>query len=376
VRRPLGALIRTAERERWADTFANLFSFGEGGRSVIFPTARFDLGLLPTVGIYYAGRDLFATGNELRLHLATWDTRWIDATVADRYAIDPADSVQARFELQRAQDHLFFGIGPDVTRDAQARYGVERVEGSLGYHRRLPGAWQLDAEAGVHRLVFIDGNCCGDPSLDTRLARGEAMRPPGYDEPYTTAYGNLVLALDTRRPRPDPGDGVFLHARVRPSVDLGNPRSWIAYGGAVGGAVDLTGHRRTLRLQLGLDFVDSISGDSIPFLEYPMLGGEQMPGFVAGWMTDRSTAAAQLGYTWPIWLGLDAQTRVTIGNAFGAHLDGFAARRLRLSGDVGVTTSSGADQGFELLVGVGTETFEQGAGIASVRVTVGSRRGF
>jgi hypothetical protein len=77
-----------------------------------------------------------------------------------------------------------------------------------------------------------------------------------------------------------------------------------------------------------------------------------------------------------VWLGLDAQTRFTVGNAFGEHLDGLAPRKLRMSGDLGFTTSAAHDQGFEILVGLGSETFEQGAQITSVRVTVGSRRGF
>jgi hypothetical protein len=119
-----------------------------------------------------------------------------------------------------------------------------------------------------------------------------------------------------------------------------------------------------------------MTGGAIPFTEYPSLGGELMPGFVTGWMTDRSTAAAQLGYSWPVWLGLDAQARFTIGNAFGEHLDGLAANKLRLSGDLGFMTSAALDQGFEMLLGFGSETFEQGGKITTVRVTVGSRRGF
>jgi len=376
LRRPLGALVRHAERERWADTVVNLFTFGKGGRNVMFPTALFDFGLLPSVGFYYAGVDVFATGNTMSFHAATWGPKWVNVTMADRYTIDPEDSVQARFELKRSVDNLFFGIGPDITSDGRSRYGLGRVEGSLRYRRGVPSHSHVDVEAGVHRFNFIEGNCCDDPSLDQRLSRREVERPPGYRETYSSAFAKLETTFETRRPRPEPGGGLFAHAMVQPSFDLENARSWIAYGGSAGAAVDLTGHRRTLRFQLGFDFVDSMSGDTIPFIEYPMLGGVGMPGFLPGWMTDRSTAVAQLGYSWPIWLGLDAQTRLSIGNAFGEHLDGFAARRLRLSGDVGFSTSSGYDQGFEVLVGVGTETFEQGAGITSVRVTLGSRRGF
>jgi hypothetical protein len=129
-------------------------------------------------------------------------------------------------------------------------------------------------------------------------------------------------------------------------------------------------------MQLALDFVDSLRGEPFPFTENAVLGGELMPGFVPGWMNGHSTAAAQIGYTWPVWLDLAGQTRFTVGNAFGDHLEGLSPRKLRISGDIGFTTSNARDQGFEVLFGLGTETFEQGGDITSVRFTFGSRRGF
>jgi hypothetical protein len=375
-RRPLGALIRRAERDRWADTVVSLFTFGEGDRSLLIPTALFDFGLLPSVGFYYSGDSVFASGNTLRLHAATWGKPWINATAADRYAIDQVNSVQLRFEFKRSEDNLFFGIGPDVTSGTQSRYGLERAEASVSYRRRVTKQSQLEAEMGVHRFSFVEGECCNDPSLDQRLAAGQVMAPPGYRDDYTTAYGRVDLTIDGRRPQPEPGGGPYLFAHARPSFDLHEARSWIQYGGVVGGAVDLTGYRRTLRAQLALDFVDSMAGGAIPFIEYPVLGGDLMPSFVTGWMTGRSTAAAQLAYSWPVYLGIDAQTRFTVGNAFGEHLDGLAPKKLRMSGDIGLTTSTAHDQGFEVLFGLGTERFEQGASITSVRVTFGSRQGF
>ncbi|TMQ16616.1 MAG: hypothetical protein E6J91_11270 [Deltaproteobacteria bacterium] len=376
LRRPLGAVVQHAERERWADTVVDWFTFGENRQHLIVPTALYDFGLLPCVGFYYSGDDVFASGNQLRLHAATWGPRWINATAADRYAIDKSDRVQVRFEFKRSEDNLFFGIGPDVVRDARSRYGLERTEGSLAYRGQLTAAARLDVESGVHRIAFVEGECCGDPSLDAQIAAGAVMPPPGYRAPYTAGYLRVAVTRDTRRPRPEPGGGTYLSLQARPSFDLGGGRSWIQYGGVAGGAVDLTGHRRTLRLQLALDFVDAMSDDRIPFTEYPVLGGEGMPGFLPGWLTGRSAAAAQVGYTWPVWLGVDAQTRLTIGNAFGEHLDGFGLDKLRVSGDVGFTTSTAYDQGLELLFGLGTDTFDRGGGVTSVRVSIGTRRGF
>ena len=372
LRRPLGALVRSAERGRWSDSLAQLFRFGEGGKSLIVPIAWFDLGVSPSLGLYYVTDDLVADGNALSLQATTWGLRSIHVAAADQYAIDPADRVQVQLEARRSEDDLFLGIGPDATSATRSRYAAERIRGGVGYHRRLTDHASLDAAAGLHRIRFLDGACCGDPSLDARIARGEVMAPPGYRDAYTAADADLELTLDTRGPRPGPGDGVYLHLRTAPGMELRGGRSWIEYGGVAGAALDLTGHRRTLRAQLALDLVDAMSGE-VPFSEDPVLGGELMPGFVPGWMTGPSTAAAQLGYSWPIWLGLDAQTRVTVGNAFGDHLAGLAPGKLRLSGDIGLTTDTERERGFTLLLGVGTETFEQGADLTSVRITFGTR---
>jgi hypothetical protein len=85
---------------------------------------------------------------------------------------------------------------------------------------------------------------------------------------------------------------------------------------------------------------------------------------------------AQIGYSWPVWIWLDGQARFSVGNAFDSHLRDFAATKLRMSADLGVTTIGKRDQGFEVLFGLGSETFQQGGGITSVRLSFGSRQGF
>lgn len=375
LRRPLGALVSRAERDRWSDRVAHLFTSGEASKSSVVPIAAIDLGLLPRVGAEYTRDDLFATGNALAVRGATWGPQWIEVAIADRDAIDRDDGVQVGARVRRAEDNLFVGIGPDASRRTRSRYGLERAEASAAYRRQLPGPAELDIESGVRRVDFVRGDCCGDPSLDTRIARGELMAPPGYRDDYTAAYGRIELTLDTRRPRPEPGSGGYVHAFGAPSVDPGTGGAWIEYGGVAGAALDLTGHRRTLWLELAADLVDRVAGGAVPFTEYPGLD-ELMPGFAPGWLLGASSAAAQLGYRWPLWLGLDAQARVAVGNAFGDHLAGLAPRKLRLSSDVGLSTSTERDAGFELLLGLGTETFEQGAAVTSVRVLVGTKRGF
>jgi hypothetical protein len=326
--------------------------------------------------VYYGGRDFLAPGNDLRLHVATWGVPWIAATAADRYTISKTDTIQLRFDFKRSEDNLFYGIGAEARDGTLSRYGLERIETSFSWRHQIMGESRFQLYGGVHRISFNDGTCCGNPSVADQVAAGVYAQPPGFGETYNAAFGGAELQLDTRMPKPAPGSGAYLHAYAHPNFDLHENRSWMQYGGEIGAAVDLTGHQRVLKMQLALGFVDQLAGDLIPFTEYQVLGGELMPGFVPGWMTGRSTAAAQLGYRWPVWLGIDAQTRFTFGNAFGVHLDGLRPGELRMSWDIGLTTASVRDQGFEILFGLGTETVDQGAGITSFRVAFGSRQGF
>jgi hypothetical protein len=75
-----------------------------------------------------------------------------------------------------------------------------------------------------------------------------------------------------------------------------------------------------------------------------------------------------------VWL--DGSIQAATGNVFGDHFDQLDPSRLRLSGAVGVESIGSRDSSFELLIGVGTETFEQGAKLDSVRISVGTNRGF
>lgn len=377
LRRPLGWLVRRAERNHWAETVENLFTFGENNNNLLIPTALFDFGLLPSVGLYYAGEDFLTKNNQLRLHGATWGPKWINLTAADRYVFDQ-QQLEVRTEFKRSLDNLFFGTGPDVKSATQSRYGLERFEGSVSYRRNLGGESNFAVLGGIHRISFLDGDCCANPSLDTRIAEGDLMAPAGYRHDYTAPFLGAALVLDSRSPRPAPGSGAYLNLHGRASGDVNGDRAWLEYGAVLGASVDLTGQQRIIKMQLALDFVDALHGgrDDIPFTEYPTLTSAFMPGFVTGWMTGLSTVAAQIGYTWPIWIGLDGQTRFAVGNAFGPHLGGLSAQKLRFSYDFGFTTSANRDQGFEILFGLGTETLDNGADITSVRLTFGTRKGF
>jgi hypothetical protein len=101
-----------------------------------------------------------------------------------------------------------------------------------------------------------------------------------------------------------------------------------------------------------------------------------MPGLRSGRLADRSSAVVDLRYTWPIWLALRGSLQAGLGNVFGAHFEGIRPGRVRLSTALGLETSGSRDNIFQALVGFGTETFESGAQLDSIRLVLGVRDGF
>ncbi len=375
LRRPIGALIRVSERQRWTQRVTNLFTFGADDNYFLAPTALFDFGLRPTIGIYFRGDHVFAQMNSMRVQVATGGTDWNSITAVDRYGWNDGRTVlQGRFELLRRPDLLFFGIGPSVTDRTRARYGIQRIDAGPTF-KQLFGPSSISVMTGARRIAFRTG-CCTDPTLNELVTSGVVDMPPGFEVPYTALYQRAILVLDSRKPAPAPGSGAYLQLNGESAFDVTNDRSWVTYGGVLGAAADVTGHQRVVKLQVGLEFVDPIHGGIVPFNELAQLGSDQMPGFVGGWMNGRSTFVSGLSYTWPVAIALDGETRFSVGNAFGEHLEGMTTRKFRLSGDIGIKTSGSRDAGFEVILGLGTETIEDGAHITSVRIAFGSRKGF
>jgi hypothetical protein len=224
-------------------------------------------------------------------------------------------------------------------------------------------------------MSFHPGGCCGDPTLDSRIADGSLALPEGYGMTYSAVFQHTELMLDSRTPRPASASGAFLRLHGGSATDVAHGNTWVNYGAMAGVAVDLTGHQRTLTVTTHVDMVDPVQG-VVPFNELEQVGKDQMAGFVPGWMNGRSAFVVETSYRWPVWIWLDGQLRIAAGNAFGEHLDGLAPQKLRLSADVGLTSLGSRDTAFELLFGVGSTTVEQGADITSVRFSIGTRNGF
>lgn len=382
IRQPLGWLLTTAERENWTALLIDFFTFEER-RAGLVPTAFFDFGFQPSVGLFFwHNAPGVAEGNFFRVSAAFGGIDWLRGTISDRIRTSEETEIGLTVDALHRPDFIYQGIGYDTQQAQRSRYRRDYVEGRLDF-RFMP--WresEVRFRAGVIWNQFSnDGyNYAGnDPSLgEATSVQGWYDTPPGF-EGYTAYRQRLDVVIDTREPRPAPGHGVRVEGYTGLGFDLENPvdRRWIQYGGAVGGFLDV-GANRIFGLYGIVRFADPLGSAPVPFLEQVNLGGDPMvmSGFLQNQLVDRSAAVAVLEYRYPIWVWLDGSLHFSVGNVFEEHLSNFDMERLRMSFGFGLRSIGDRDQSFNLLLAFGSEPFDMGAQITSVRLVVGSQQGF
>jgi hypothetical protein len=379
VRRPLGALIAGAERAGVPQALYDFFAFGEDHKIGWVPTFYVDFGFKPSAGVYFFWNDAFIARNDLHIHAATWGEDWLAGSVTDRIHFNRTDSWSFRWEGLQRPDYRFYGEGPNSVEGNLSRYASDRLLASSSVSVNLGGASRIDTEVGWRRVRFRESEQYREASTVTRAAQGAFALPAGFRDGYSVGYNRIALRLDSRRPRPLSQSGFRLDLENEQGT---GPRSdasvgWLRYRATAGAFLDLNDRARVLSLSIATAFADSLTHNPVPFTEQVQLGGsEPMPGFLPGRLMGRSAAVATLGYHWPIWVWLDGTLQAAVGNVFDSHLDGFALSRLRFSGAIGFETAGMSDNPFQLLVGFGTETFEHGSQINTLRLAFGTNRGF
>jgi len=379
VRRPLGFLITEAERAHAPEFLYSLFMVGAGPKAGIFPIAFVDFGFDPSVGAYFFWDDALVEGHDVRLRASTWGSDWLAARLTDRWDLGHERELSFDASAVRRPDLVFYGLGPRTLESDLTRYGADRFDAHSEVAFGLWRASRFSAALGVRSLSFHRGGYDRDPTLEEQVAAGALPEPDGYARGYTALYDRLRFVLDSRRPRPAPGSGVRVEVGAEQESDLRGAAGtgFVRYDAAAGGFLDLNQQGRVLSLSITTSFADPLGPRPIPFTELATVGGAQsMRGFFPGRLYDRSAAIATLHYHWPIWIVLDGSIQLAVGNVFGPHLEGLSPELLRFSGAIGVESVGSPDSAFELLLGIGSETFEQGGDITSVRVAVGTNHGF
>jgi hypothetical protein len=378
LREPLGAGISAAERAHLPQKLYDFFFFGPNHKAGFAPIAFVDFGFRPSAGLYLFWDDAFTPGNDYHLHASTGGSDWFAVVFSNRIRFRERGALTLRLTYLRRPDLAFFGIGPDAPQADRSRYRDARLEASVLETVPMWRTSRVDLEVGIRRVHLGAGHFGDDPSVETSVASGDFPVPYGLDRGYTAPRGHLLATLDSRRPRPAAGSGVRLELEGEVGTDLAHAGSsgWVRYGAAAGGFVDFNGRNRVLSLSVATLFADPLGREPIPFTELVELGGDRpMRGFYPGRLRDRSAAVATIHYRWPIWAWLDGSLQMSAGNVFGEHLSLFEASRTRLAAALGIE-SVARDGSFELLVGAGTETWERGHQLDSVRIQLGTNRGF
>ncbi|HET9957965.1 MAG TPA: hypothetical protein VFQ61_25885 [Polyangiaceae bacterium] len=393
IRRPLGFLITEAERAQLPSALYDFFAFGPDHKAGFTPIAFVDFGFEPSVGLYAFWDDAGFKGHDLRVRGSTWGSAWLAGTVTERFRFSEHQSLTLSGTLIRRPDYAFYGIGPDSRESQISRYGSDRADARVLLRTALGGANLIETSVGYRGARFRPGAYDEDPALPVRVSEGAFALPPGYQDGYRAVLSALRVVLDTRTESSEANratqsdeyplrsfeDGARLELEVEHGTDPGTsaPAGWLRYGATIGGFLDLGHRNRVLSLSFAALGADALGARPVPFTELVTLGGPMwMPGFRAGRLYGESALLGTLRYSWPIWMWLDGSLQASVGNVFGEHWAGASLARSRFSGALGLETNNSRDSIFQALVGFGTETFESGASVNSIRVALGARHGF
>jgi hypothetical protein len=381
VRRPLGAGVTAAEKARLPTLLYDFCAFGPNHSAGIVPIAFIDFGFQPSVGLYAFWDDAGFKGHDLRLHGSTWGADWLSGTATERFSFGEQLELTLTGTATRRPDYAFYGIGPDTRESALVRYSAETVDTRFESRLHFAGSSLLETSLGYRGASFGHTSYEGaedEPSLDDAAAEGELPEPPGFREGYRAPFVRSRLVLDSRG-KSTAATGARLEVGGEQGTDLKNaPTSaWLRYGGTLGGFLDLAENGRVVSLSISAQLADPLGDRPVPFTQLVQLGGAgMMPGFRQGRLYDRSALVATLRYSWPIWVWLNGSLQAATGNVFGKHFEGAELQRSRFSAALGIEGSGSRDSIFQALVGFGTETFESGAKVDSIRLVVGARSGF
>lgn len=383
-RQPIGWLATEIERTEFVDQVFDFFTWEQRNAGLV-PTALFDFGFLPSVGLYFFWNDLGAEGHSLRVNAAFWGADWLHAQIQDRIAFDSQNELSLWVEGWRRPDRLWFGGGWDA--DERVRFGRARLGGGATYThqpwRKSQIRYRVLAEANEFSNTTY--SVWGDDEsqvlpIEQAAAAGRLELPVGYTSGYFAFRHRLDLTLDTREERPAPAHGLRVQGWFEEGLDMRRAEDvhWLRYGARAAGFLDV-GDQRVVQLSGYVDLVDPVGAlDQVPFTEQIWLSREPLllGGFLPGQLVGRSAAIVSLEYHWPIWVFIEGTIHYSVGNAFGGRFADFDVERLRQSFGIGFRTIGDRDNTFRLLVAIGTEPFVHGANVTSARLTVGSQSGF
>ena len=379
IRKPLSIAIPAAERADVPRKVYDFFTWGPEHKVGIVPVGYLDFDFNPSFGAYAFWKDALAKDNDWSLHAEAWPTDWYAVSFKESARLDDRHTILFHLSGVHRPDRVFYGVGSRSLQSSQSRFTEAVVDQSATLDWKYLRESRVQLALGLRSASTGPGSYNSDPSLDREAATGAFAIPYGFGRRYSAFYRRIVATTAARGPWRAPGSGARLEAQAEEGSDMqsSSGAGWVRYGATASGFLDLDWHQRVISLSAATQFVDPLGGSPIPFTELVSLGGDgPMRGYWSRRMIDRSAASAALHYVWPIGPWLGGNIEAGVGNVFGEHLQGFRPGLLRFSGDIGITTVGVSDYPIELIVGAGSETFEQGGQIDSIRATLSVNHGF
>jgi hypothetical protein len=374
LRRPLGWLLTTAEKNDWARFFLDLFTFGTDRKIGFFPTAFFHFNFRPSVGLYFFANDVGIEGHQLRASAMFGGERWWQASFTDRWRLWQRDTIDLQLSFLQRPDFIFHGLGPESLHEVRTRFLKEtsrvQLQYVLNYFRSSHADFRMAFE---HHSVDTAQTTGHDPSLNEGVERGFFPRPNNPPVYNLLRLGTYAF-FDNRANHREEGTGISARLNMEYAHLLTQPARWLTLAPRIAGHLDL-GHNRILSLNLFAEHQFRLNSEPIPFSELLTPGME--PHILGGFWPGRLLGASMLGgtleYRYEVWALLDGTVFFTLGNVYGENFEGLSLASLRPSYGIGICSIGRPDAKFHFLFAFGHKPFSQGAGFDGAQLMFGYR---
>jgi hypothetical protein len=373
VRWPSRRLLRNREVYRaWSDMAGYSTDLAEDPaaarqRVSVLPLVVVDVGRRVHAGLAVDLAGAPQAPHRLSLLALTGGERFFVADAWERVTFGASDAGMRVRWWERPDNPAYGPPGPATRQDDSPRFWMRRVSAEATTTLR-PAPWfALRVASGVHRTEIDLG----------ALPWAASPQHAGVDR-YTACTTDADATLDSG----DRSDraGARLTIGLRHGVDLQRSlaRRWVVAQARAAADVEVMRPGRLLGLEVVAAIADAPGREPVPFAELPALGGDApMRGFLHGRFRGPTVAAAALRYRWPIWIWLEAETRLAAGNTFGPGFAGLRPGALFGSWDLAVRSRGDGLSRIELLLGLGTNRFDSPAlAVEHVRVLLALERSF
>ena len=378
IRKPIGSLATIAEKDKWYNHYVDFFSFGPHENEIgIFPNFSFESGFRPSFGLHAYWRNFPKKRNLPQLWVNWGGDDYTAFRFQNTYQLDQ-NKEKIIFNASKIDrpDFIFFGTGPDTLEEAESRYSLDDTEISFSYQNNFLDESKIKLDLTYFNRKVTDGDCCSDLTLTEAVDQGFFPTPSGFNSRYEVVAPQMKVGLGQRLTRPDEwyGGRITTFAQYNKRIDKSDA-SWTHYGGRLEGFRRIDNRHRLLTFGLNAAFVDKQGSIAVPFHELPGSTGKgELLGFKERRVVGKSLISSE--YKWPIWAYADGVLHYSVGNSFGQTLEGFDFGRLKQSIGFGIRQTASFGPHFNFLVGLGSNTFDQGGDFNEQRLVIGGGSGF